>query len=297
MINPCRATQRAQYRLCRGLLLFTSRRPNPARAPASLQPVESIHSSGAWGTELVSVCETGLPLWGSPEGNVRRAFSRAGREGNESGARIRGSREVQRPSPRAPDLLSRPPDLRGHCPSGVGRVIGSCRSSRGTRVSRTRGRRRLPSARSAARFPRPHDLAWAGAAATGGDPRAGDRAARGGLGAAGEGPEAYGGQRRAWRRRPRAEAGGLDCPPQELPRAAPPPSRPGRPCPPCASSWSRRPQRGLWGAAAGPGTRRPLGSWGLGRPGFIPRSPRPRDPREAPPRGQRAAGSRRFPSS
>ncbi|XP_045356960.1 uncharacterized protein LOC123610403 [Leopardus geoffroyi] len=92
--------------------------------------------------EAASEARAGLPLWGSPEGNVRRAFSRAGREGNESGARIGGSREVQRPSPRAPDLLSRPPDLRGRCPSGAGRVIGSCRSSRGTRVSRTRGRRR-----------------------------------------------------------------------------------------------------------------------------------------------------------
>lgn len=131
MLSLCRETQRAQDRLCRGPLLITSRRPAPTRAPASLQPVESIHSSGARGTELVFVCEIGLPPWGSPEGNVRRAFSRTGWEGNESGAPVGGRREVQRPSPRAPDLRPRPRGLRGGCPWGAGRVIGSCRSSRG----------------------------------------------------------------------------------------------------------------------------------------------------------------------
>ncbi|XP_047729942.1 translation initiation factor IF-2-like [Prionailurus viverrinus] len=162
-----------------------------------------------WFLYVKQVCPSGEAQRGTSGGPFPGLGGRGTSPARGSGARGR----CRGRAPEPPDLLSRPPDLRGRCPSGAGRVIGSCRSSRGTRVSRTRGRRRLPSARSAARFPRPHDLAWAGAVATGGDPRAGARAARGGSGAAGEGPEAYGGQRRAWRRRPRAEAGWSGLPP------------------------------------------------------------------------------------
>nr|XP_025723030.1 alanine and glycine-rich protein-like [Callorhinus ursinus] len=125
----------------------------------------------------------------------------------------------------------------------------------------------------AARFPRPRDPASAGAATTaatsGGSP-GGSRWVGGGPGGSSRptvGSAELGGDSRG------QGAGVLGCPLQALPRAAPPLSQPGRPCPLCASSRCRRPQRGFWGYAAGLDTRRPLGSWGPGRPGFTSRPP------------------------
>lgn len=121
VINPCRAidsegTEQAQLRSST-LHLSPPSSPNPlppprpAGVPASLQPVESNHSLGARGTELVSVCEIGLTQWGSPERNVRRAFSRAGWEANGSRARAGGRQEgagAEPPSPRSPLRAPRP---------------------------------------------------------------------------------------------------------------------------------------------------------------------------------------------
>lgn len=146
-------------------------------------------------------------------------------------------------------------------------MIGSCRSFRGTGVSRTRRRcwlsarwqrrSRGPVTRPRREQPRRRR------------PRVGAREAHGGSGAAGRVPAAYSGQRRAGRRRPRARGGGSGLPPSGAARGRAAPAR-------CALPLGAAGRRATLGGrdAAGLGMRRPLGSWGPGRPGFTPRPPR-----------------------
>lgn len=142
------------------------------------------------------------------------------------------------------------------------------------RVAGIRDRRPPPVAvRSAARFRGPMTRPWREQPRRR-RPGADARAARGGSGGGrGGSPRPVGGSAEPGRRQPRARVVSLGCPLQELPRAARRLSRPGRPCPPCASSRRRRPQPGPCEDVAGPRTRRPLGSWGWGDPGVASRPP------------------------